>query len=61
MWKARCLKGENMAEKTKRTDPLPDIPAHPEEATKEKKLRAAPDEILAKAIHEMLMKDHPDD
>ena len=50
-----------MAEKKAKRDPLPDIPAHPEEATKEKKLRAAPDEIIAKAVHEMMMKDHPDD
>ncbi len=50
-----------MAEKKVNRDPLPDIPAHPEEATKEKKLRAAPDEIIAKAVHEMMMKDHPDE
>ncbi|WP_155833246.1 hypothetical protein [Butyrivibrio sp. WCD3002] len=50
-----------MATENKRRKPLPDIPAHPEEATKEKKLRAAPDEIIAKAVHEMMMKDHPED
>ena len=51
-----------MAEKNKKNrDPLPDIPAHPEEATKEKKLRAAPDEILAKAVHDMMMKDRPEE
>lgn len=46
-----------MAEKSKKNKALPDIPAHPEEATKEKKLRAAPDEVIAKALHDMLMKD----
>ncbi|WP_155830962.1 MULTISPECIES: hypothetical protein [unclassified Butyrivibrio] len=50
-----------MATDKKKRDPLPDIPAHPEEATKEKKLRAAPDEIIAKAVHEMMMKDHPEE
>ena len=37
---------------------LQDIPSKPEEGEKAKKLKAAPDEVLAKAIHEMLMKDN---
>ncbi|WP_155829728.1 hypothetical protein [Butyrivibrio sp. AC2005] len=46
------------AEKTNEEE-LQDIPAHPEEGIKAKKLKAAPDAVLAQAIHEMLMKDHP--
>ncbi|WP_155834071.1 hypothetical protein [Butyrivibrio sp. VCD2006] len=49
-----------MAEENQEKDPLQDIPSKPEEAPKAKKLRAAPDEVLAQAIHEMLMKDHPE-
>jgi hypothetical protein len=47
------------AEKTNEEE-LKDIPSSPEEGLKAKKLKAAPDEVLAKAIHEMLMKDHPE-
>ncbi len=39
---------------------LKDIPSHPEEDEKAKKIKAAPDEVLAKAIHEWIMKDHPE-
>ena len=48
-----------MAAKTKdqKQESLPDIPNKSEETVKQKKLRAAQDEVLAKAIHEMLMKD----
>ena len=49
-----------MGAKKEGKEELQDIPAHPEEAEKAKKLRAAPDEVLAQAIHEMLMKDHPE-
>ncbi|SDB27280.1 MULTISPECIES: hypothetical protein [unclassified Butyrivibrio] len=48
-----------MGAENKEKEELADIPTHPEEAEKAKKLKAAPDEILAKAIHEMLMKDIP--
>ena len=48
------------AENTKEVE-LQDIPSHPEEGEKAKKLKAAPDEVLAKAIHELLMKDHPEE
>ena len=49
-----------MAAENKQKDSLQDIPASPEEGEKAKKLKAAPDEVLAQAIHEMLMKDHPE-
>ena len=49
-----------MGAENQEKEPLQDIPAHPEEAEKAKKLRAAPDEVLAQAIHEMIMKDHPE-
>ena len=47
------------AENTEKEN-LQDIPSHPEEGEKAKKLRAAPDEVLAQAIHELIMKDHPE-
>ncbi|WP_156036255.1 hypothetical protein [Butyrivibrio sp. AE3004] len=46
-----------MANKDQKQETLQDIPTSSEESTKQKKLKAAPDEVLAKAIHEMLLKD----
>ena len=46
-----------MATKDQKKESLPDIPTQSEETVKQKKLKAAPDEVLAKAIHGMLMKD----
>ncbi len=45
----------------KNNEEIQNIPSGPEEGEKAKKLKAAPDEVLAKAIHELLMKDHPGD
>ena len=47
-----------MIEKKEKKEQLQDIPDHKEDSAKEKKLRAAPDEVIAKALHDMIMKDH---
>ncbi len=47
-----------MADEQKSKEPIPDIKDNQESSAKEKKLRAAPDEILAKALHDMMLKDH---
>ncbi len=47
-----------MAEKKGDKDQLQDIPDHEEESPKKKKLQEAPAEIIAKALHDMIMKDH---
>lgn len=39
------------------TKPLPDIPAKEDESEKARKLREAPDEVIAMALHTMLEKD----
>ena len=46
-----------MMSANKPDEEVKDIPSSPEEGVKAKKLKAAPDEVLAKAIHEMIMKD----
>jgi UTP-glucose-1-phosphate uridylyltransferase len=46
-----------MGAENQKESELQDIPTKPEEGEKAKKLKAAPDAVLAKAIHEMLMKD----
>ena len=50
-----------MAEKqNSNNEPLPDIPSSTEENQKTKKLREAPDEVLAKALHDWILKDQED-
>ena len=44
-------------EEKKEKEALQDIPAHPEQAEKEKKLLAAPDEVIAMALRDMMNKD----
>ena len=50
-----------MADNTSKKEELKDIPPHPEQAEKEKKLLAAPDEVIAKAVREMMQKDHTEE
>ena len=47
-----------MSEDKEKNEQLKDIPKHKEDSEKEKKLRAAPDEVIARALHDMIMKDH---
>lgn len=44
-------------EQKEKKEALQDIPTSVEEGEKAKKLRAAPDEVLAKALHDMMLKD----
>ncbi|MCR4901488.1 MAG: hypothetical protein K6A23_01400 [Butyrivibrio sp.] len=48
-----------MAEKKKNVkEEIKDIPTQTEESPKAKKLREAPDEVIAKALHDLLARDH---
>ena len=59
MEKEKEKKNEKQKEKEKKKkDEIADIPTKNEESEKAKKLRAAPDEVIAKALHEMIIKDH---
>ena len=50
-----------MADKNEEKEGLQDIPTENEESPKQKKLAAAPAEIIAMGLRELMRKDHPDD